>query len=124
MFLWSDITKALKKIVHKYHIYGSVELGKPSLESSTHRPSTSSSQSSSSESEQPVVGWSQQSNHIITTNRKYSFIPLQQRYFQPHDGGEGLVLLPRNHIAHDIGSGSDQYAFKDCNSDIPRDINM
>jgi hypothetical protein len=51
VFLWSDITKALRKIVQKYTLNGSISLGRPNSESGlSSQAFTKPSQSSSTES--------------------------------------------------------------------------
>ena len=84
VFLWSDITKGLRKIVQKYTPNGSISLGRPNSEPGlSSQAFTTSSQSSSTESlatqcsllendySQPILEW----QHSLSQEYSYPIVP-------------------------------------------------
>jgi hypothetical protein len=112
VFLWSDITKSLRKIVNKYHKHGRIEIGRPISEPTLSSApfAAFSSQPSSSESLPTQRTFSEQFSQLTQLDMQPPFLnpefgyPLQQgtpMYF-PEDAGESSSssISPMSQISH------------------------
>lgn len=110
VFLWNDITKALKKIVQKYTPNGSISLGRPNSELS--QDFKTPSQSSSTESigsqcsfletdySQPILEWQNQ----LSQEYSYPIVPSSSSHMLFTTGDESgdnssCSISPQSHVS-------------------------
>ena len=109
VFLWSDLTKALRKVVQKYHVQGGIAIGRPNAQpESVHQPFLNDfSQHSSSESLQVQTSFASGAMNIHSSGIDPFMYSRQDLEYQLHGNSSSPEIyfqskehLDNGHLYH------------------------